>query len=89
MNYRVIDKGAYYRKGVYEHFTKDQFDSLRELTESKSIYISILLQLVFYAKLMRMNGQNNLDEVYSVIYIIIDIFIHIYNKQLEEEELKV
>lgn len=73
----------------YEHFTKDQFDSLRELTESKSIYISILLQLVFYAKLMRINGQNNLDEVYSVIYIIIDIFIHIYNKQLEEEELKV
>lgn len=73
----------------YEHFTKDQFDSLRELTESKSIYISILLQLVFYAKLMRINGQNNLDEVYSVIYTIIDIFIHIYNKQLEEEELKV
>ena len=23
MNYRVIDKDAYYRKGVYEHFTKD------------------------------------------------------------------
>ena len=23
MNYRVIDKEKYYRKGVYEHFTKD------------------------------------------------------------------
>ena len=38
MNYRVIDKETYYRKGVFRHFDKEYPDEANEITHVSVIY---------------------------------------------------